>query len=128
MIRSYVDKSLQPRASISVLDKNANDSLLDAAVDTGFIGDLCISIREIPKINLTFSHNGKFELGNGTVITQPVYWGKVVFDKRVMTVKVVVSTSSDTLIGAGLLSDKKPTIDYPERSVLIKAGKLRKNK
>lgn len=55
-----------------MLDKSANDSLLDAVVDTGFIGDLCISIREIPKIKLTFSHNGKFELGNGAVVTQPV--------------------------------------------------------
>lgn len=45
-----------------------------------------------------------------------------------MTVKVVVSTSNDTLIGAVLLSDKKLAIDYPEKSVLIKSGKPRKKK
>lgn len=128
MIRSYLDNSSQPRAPISVLDKHAHGSLLGAVVDTGFIGDLCISIHEITKINWTFSHNGKFELGNGAVVTQPVYWGRIVFDKRPMTVKVVVSSSVDTLIGAGLLSDKKLAIDYPGKSVLIKTSKPRKKK
>jgi len=128
MIRGYVDNDLQAKAPVFVLGKNANPSPLSAVVDTGFIGGLCISIHEVPKIELAFSHDKKFELGNGKVVTQPVYWGKVVFDKRTIAVEVIVSASRDTLIGTSLLSDKKLDIDYPRRSVLIKPSKPRKKK
>lgn len=128
MTRGYVDEKLQAKAPIALLDKNAEQSSLDGVVDTGFVGDLCISIHEVPNMDLTFSHEEKFMLANGEIIKQDVYLGKVIFDKRLVTAKVVVSTSRDTLIGAFLLADKKLDIDYPRRSVVIRSSKPRKKK
>jgi predicted aspartyl protease len=49
MIKGYVDKYLQAKVPIAVLDKAGHISPLDAVLDTGFNGQLCISINELSK-------------------------------------------------------------------------------
>jgi clan AA aspartic protease len=128
MIQGYVDKYLQAKVPIAVFDKNGNSSALEAAVDTGFTGDLCISIYEKAKIKLTFSHSQKFELGDGRVVKSDVFLGQMVFDKRKILVDVLVSKSKDTLIGAALLVKKKLDVDYTNKRVQIRNSRKRKHK
>jgi len=65
MIKGHVDDNLQARVPAALLDKAERRFTLSTIVDTGFSGDLCVSIAEIEKLDLTFSHSQKFELGVG---------------------------------------------------------------
>lgn len=56
MIHGYVDQYLQAKIPIAIVGKNHKTSTLEAVVDTGFTGDLCISIYERNKTELVFSH------------------------------------------------------------------------
>lgn len=126
MINGYVDDDLQARVPISVLDKNGKISALDAVVDTGFSGHLCISNRELSKIDLVFSRFAKFELGDGRPVNQNVYWGQVIFDRQKLLVGVLVSKSRDTLIGSALLAIKKLEVDYTNQTVRIRNSRRKK--
>jgi len=119
MIHGYVDKHLQAKILIAIVGKSGKVSTLDAVVDTGFTGNLCISIFEKNKIALDFSHVEKFELGDGSAPDQYVYVGQLVFDGQKLGVDVLVSKSRDTLIGAALLANKKFEVDYPNETVRI---------
>lgn len=120
MIKGYVDKYLQAKVPIAVLDKAGHISPLDAVLDTGFNGQLCISINELSKIDLTFLHSEKFELADGRIADRDVFLGQIIFDGQKRLVTVILSGSRDTLIGTFLLADKKLEIDYPKQSVRIR--------
>jgi clan AA aspartic protease len=126
MIQGYVDKRLQAKVHLIVLGKSDNQSTLDAVVDTGFSGGLCISIHAIDKVDLTFSHFDEYELGDGSIVEQHVYEGEIIFDNQKMLIDVLVSVSEDTLIGAALLANKKLEIDYTNKSVRIRNSRKRK--
>jgi len=126
MIQGYVDKYLQARIPIAVVGKNGSVSTLEAVVDTGFNGDLCISIYQREKIELAFSYTQKFELGDGSTPEQDVFVGQMIFDKQKLWVHVLVSESKDTLIGAALLVDKRLDVDYTNKSVRIKNSRKKK--
>lgn len=126
MIQGYVDADLQAKIHLAVVGKSGKRSTLEASVDTGFSGDLCISIFEKNKIALAFSHVEKFELGDGSALDQYVYVGQIVFDGKKIGVDVLVSKSRDTLIGAALLANKKLEVDSPNKAVWIKNSRKKK--
>ena len=126
MIKGHVDDNLQASVPVALLDRAERRSVLSMIVDTGFNGDLCVSIAEIEKLDLTFSHSQKFELGDGSIVAKDVFWGQVIFDNKKLLVKVLVSDSSDTLIGAALLANKKLEVDYPNKAVRIKNSRKKK--
>jgi clan AA aspartic protease len=123
MIRGNVDAHLQAKIPLVLLDKSGNQSTLNAAVDTGFSGELCISIHAIDKIDLTFSHLEEYQLGDGSIVEQHVYEGEIIFDKQKILIDVLVSASKDTLLGASLLANKKLEIDYGNKVVRIRNSK-----
>ena len=126
MIQGYVDQYLQAKVPISILSKSGKISALDAVVDTGFSGHLSISIYEINKMGLTFSHSEKFEFGDGRRAEQSVYLGQLIFDNQRFLANALISKSRDTLIGAALLVNKKLEIDYPNNSVRIRNSRKKK--
>lgn len=73
MIKGHVDDHLQARIPVVLLDKAERRFTLSTIVDTGFSGDLCVSIAEITKLDLTFSHSQKFELGDGSIVAKDVF-------------------------------------------------------
>jgi len=126
MIQGHVDADLQAKIPIAVVGKSGKRSTLEAVVDTGFSGDLCISIFAKDKIALAFSHVEKFELGDGSAPDQYVYVGQLIFDEQALGVDVLVSKSRDTLIGAALLANKKFEVDYPNKTVRIRNSRKKK--
>jgi len=82
MIQGHVNADLQAKIPIAVVGKSGKRSTLEAVVDTGFSGDLCISIFAKDKIALAFSHVEKFELGDGSAPDQYVYVGQLFLTGR----------------------------------------------
>ena len=64
-------------------------------------------------------------MGNGKVVKQDIFRGKIIFDGKQQPVDVLVSKSRDTLIGAALMTDKKLEIDYANENVRIRNSRKR---
>ena len=126
MITGYVDEYEQAKVPIAVLDSADNTFVLDAVVDTGFSGHLCISIYEMDKIALSFWRTSKFELGDGRPVKQNIYRGQAIFDDQRLLVNVLVSKSRDTLIGSAFLVNKKLEVDYTNKLVRIRNSRKKK--
>lgn len=126
MIKGYVDDNLQSKIPLALIDENDQASAIEAVVDSGFSGHLCVSIYALNKIGLKFRRMEKFELGDGKIVEQKVFWGQLVFDGEKKFVTVIVSESHDTLIGAALLANKKLEIDYPNKLVRIRNSRKKK--
>jgi len=47
MIQGYVDKQLQAKVSLAVLAASGHETTLVVVVDSGFNGELCISMQQI---------------------------------------------------------------------------------
>lgn len=125
MIQGYVDKQLQAKVPLAVLAASGQQTALDVVVDSGFNGELCLSMHQIKKMALTFSHFEEYELGDGKVVKQDIYRGKIIFDGKPRAVDVLVSQSMDSLIGAALMIEKKLEIDYANENVRIKNSRKR---
>jgi len=118
MIEGQVNPSLEPIIEIG-LCRGDHVARISAIVDTGFGGHLCLSQEHLEDVDLTFKFVERYELANGAVIAQDVFRGSIIFDGVQREVDMIVTASSDTLVGASLLQHRKLTIDYAAGLVRI---------
>lgn len=119
MISGYVSDSLVPMVEIGL---RSGDSLIriPAILDTGFSGYLAVSERYIDELDMSFKYVERYELANGMIIVKDVFHANIVFGNEERDVYTIVTASTDTLIGAGLLRRHHIVIDYPQRIVQIR--------
>jgi clan AA aspartic protease len=118
MITGYVNEALEPVIEIGL---KAADGLtqIAAVVDTGFSGELCLSEHLIDHLEMEFAFVERYELANGDVLVEDVYRGTIEFDGYEREVDLILTASTDSLIGASLLQAYTLNIDYPRRTVQI---------
>ena len=90
----------------------ARPTRIQAVVDTGFTGHLCLAARLRRSMNLRRSGDVEMELADGRRVQQPAYLGKVTFDGRPRTVLVTLTRSADCLVGTSLLAGKRLGIEF----------------
>ena len=118
MINGPVNELLEPVVEIG-LKRGETITNIPTIVDTGFSGYLCLAEQYIDQIDMTFKFVERYELANGSVITQDVFQGSIVFNGREQEVEIIVMASQDTLIGASLLKDYELRVNYPRCTVQI---------
>jgi clan AA aspartic protease len=119
MIEGFVNDGLEPVVELELVTKGETEKVF-AIVDTGFNGYLCLAENQIDKMDLTYVGTDLFELGNGEIVENDVFSGRIVFDERECNVLAIISTSSDVLIGTSLLKTKTFLVDFVDRTVRIK--------
>ncbi|MFH1563314.1 MAG: clan AA aspartic protease [Nitrospirota bacterium] len=119
MIKGYISEDLEPIIEIELIDENHNLSKINAVVDTGFTGYLCLSENLVEKMRLEYLFTDNYELANGKIVEEDVFAGNVIFDNKKEDVSVILSKSEDNLIGACLLKNKKVTINYVTKEIEI---------
>lgn len=67
VIKGYISKGLEPIVELKLRDENHNLSQINATVDTGFTGYLCLSEKMIEKMNLEYVFTERYELANGEI-------------------------------------------------------------
>lgn len=122
MIAGTVNDSFEPIVDIGLI-RNGDITIVPAVVDTGFSGDLCVSIRHIDAMDLEFSYVDRYELADGTIIAKDVFSGHAEFDGQRRDVDVILTDSPDTLIGGSMLQAHVLNVDYPGGTVRIE-GRL----
>lgn len=119
MIEGFVNDSLEPVIEVELITEGMTEKIF-AVIDTGFNGYLCLAENQIDKMDLTYVGTDLFELGNGEIVENDVFSGRIIFDERECNVLAIISTSSDVLIGTSLLKTKTFLVDFVDRKVRIK--------
>ena len=122
MIEGFVNEDLEPVIEVGLVAGDKVERTF-AIIDTGFNGYLCLAENLIDKLDLSYIGTDLFELGNGEIVENDVLSGSIIFDGRECNVLVILSTSSDVLIGTSLLKGKTLFIDFIDRSVEVKDAK-----
>jgi len=119
MIEGFVNDGLEPVIEVELITEGKTEKIF-AVVDIGFNGYLCLAENQIDKMDLTYVGTDLFELGNGEIVENDVFSGRIIFDERECNVLAIISTSSDILIGTSLLKTKTFLVDFVDRKVRIK--------
>jgi len=92
---------------------------IEAILDTGFTGHLCLARRHRRLVKLSRVGDVETELADGTRITQAAYLGRVTFVAETREVLVTLTGTEESLIGTALLSGRKVLLDFRRRLVRI---------
>ena len=117
-MKGIVNEFLQPRWKITV--KGLQKSIqIDALIDTGFDGDLCLPIPIAIQLGLELKGDEYFELADGSMKHELLFKGEAVWNDKGIPVEIALTESNDALIGVRLLKGKKLTIDFQGKFVII---------
>ncbi len=81
MIEGDVNDGLEPIIAISLKHGDALTTI-QAVVDTGFSGDLCLAEQYADQIDMAFEFAEPYELANGDVVVEDVFGGVILFNGR----------------------------------------------
>lgn len=95
------------------------DIVLDAFIDTGFDGEICLPTQLAIQLGLELWSIQKFELADGSVSEELVFLGKAIIDGEEKEVEILLTSSIDPLFGSGLMKGKELHISYKSRQVSL---------
>lgn len=119
MIKGYVNEYGQATIKIEVKGTKAQIEV-NAQIDTGFGGEVYLPIPIAIQLGLELCGDTGIELADGTRKNDLVFIGFIVWGGKEEEVKIILTNSQQTLIGAGLLQGKILEIDFLKRLVEIK--------
>lgn len=99
--------------------RGVRPSTIQALLDTGFTGHLCLATPVRRRMTLRRSGDVEMELADGRRVQQPAYIGEVTFDGQRRTVLVTLTRSADSLVGTSLLAGKRLRVDFVTRGRVV---------
>ena len=119
MIEGHIDELYQALISISVIGIR-DEVVLDAVVDTGFSGEVCLPVPVAIQLGLELWGSEEFELADGTSKEELVFRGNVLFGGEEREVAIILTNANQALIGMELLQTQNVLrIDFRERTITI---------
>ncbi len=85
---------------------------VDAVIDTGFSGDLCLPIETAIQLGLELCGIEFYELADGVIQRANVFKAKVEWFSEEKEIEVILTESSQALVGTGMLVGKKVELDF----------------
>jgi clan AA aspartic protease len=117
-MQGYVDDQFQPKIKIGT--KGMRKAVeIEAVIDTGFSGDLCLPFAIATQLGLELWGDRLVELADGSVKRDILFLGMAVWDDKDKVVEISLTESEEALVGSGLLEEKRLTIDYADKVVMI---------
>ena len=104
MIHGHISQDLDLIVPVYVLDQNGYAHRLEAAVDTGFTGELSLPAHRINDLGLVPRAPLEFTLANAVTESFDTYHGSMLWHGSRVEVRVVAAEGTP-LIGVGLLRD-----------------------
>ena len=93
---------------------------LNAILDTGFDGTVCIPTEIAVKLGLELWGYDTVELADGSKQEKLLFRGNAKLMGKTRKVEMFLTASENALVGTDLLSGLRVTMDFPECSVRIK--------
>lgn len=92
---------------------------VDAVIDTGFSGELCLPIEIAIQLGLELCGIELYELADGAIQRANVFKAKVAWLGKEKEVEVILTESSQALVGTGMLVGKKIELDFGEMTFKV---------
>ena|SRR6266446_5737209 len=125
MVKGQFDSHRQPFLPIELAGLHGTITL-QALVDTGFDGDLCVPLAMAMTIGLELKDADYVELADGSIRRELIFRGTVrVGDLLPKEGEIVLTDSEQPLVGAGLFEGLRLEIDYGALTVLLKSSRKR---
>ncbi|MEK7857297.1 MAG: hypothetical protein AAB288_14495 [Acidobacteriota bacterium] len=118
---------MTPMAPIEVFGRRGR-IVLEAIIDTGFEGHVCIPAEEAVKLGLELIDVEEMTLADGSVADDFVFAGTVRFLGKTVETRIAVTRGSFSLIGTKLLHDCTLTIDFSKPKVTCIRSETRRKK
>jgi clan AA aspartic protease len=116
-LQGYFDEYRQPRVRITVAGTH-DEIAVDAVIDTGFDGDLCLPTQIAIELGLELRDVMSVELADGTIKQELLFAGVVRLGRQRRTVNILLTESDDALLGVNLLSYLE--LDFVNRTVRLR--------
>lgn len=117
-MKGYIDKYFQPKIKLQA--KGLRRIIdLDAVIDTGFDGELCLPISIAIQLGLELTGGQYFELADGTITHELIFAGLVILETKEIPIEISLTAADEALLGVGLLKDKRLEINFPAQIVSI---------
>jgi clan AA aspartic protease len=117
-MKGHVDEYRQCWVEITIIGGREKVTV-DAIVDTGFDGWVCLPIPIAIHLGLELYGLQTVELADGTLKEELVFRGKVIFGDEERWTEITLTSAQDTLLGTGLLADSVLTIDFVDRTLEV---------
>ncbi len=118
-MRGYFDDEGRPRIIVSLFG-NRGETTIDAPIDTGFDGALCVPIPIAIPLGLELYGDHYYEFADGTVRHDLTFQEIVHLAKETRRTEIILTEAEDALLGSELLADYVLEIDYGNRTVEIR--------
>jgi len=92
---------------------------LNATIDTGFDGDVCIPADTAVTLGLDLIDQIEVELADGSRNRELVFGGFAVFLGKKRMVEILLTEGDETLVGTNLMSDCKLAVDFRAEKVAL---------
>ncbi|RKU14601.1 hypothetical protein C6502_00405 [Candidatus Poribacteria bacterium] len=102
MISGYFDDAGQPRIAASVFG-NRGEATIDAVIDTGFNGSLCLPLSLAIPLGLELYGRINYELADGTIKRELTFEATIRLGETVNRAEIFLTESEDALLGSELL-------------------------
>ncbi|MBI1924867.1 clan AA aspartic protease [Candidatus Poribacteria bacterium] len=99
---------------------NRGETTIDALIDTGFDGALCVPIPIAIPLGLELYGDHTYELADGTIKQELTYRAIVHLGEETCRIEVILTESEDALLGSELLEGYVLEIDYGNRTIEIR--------
>ena len=120
MIQGKINQTGSPIIRITV--RGSKDEVtVDGILDTGFNGFICLPIVVAVPLGLELIDVADSELADGTIVQDElVFAGKALWGSEFMDVEILLTKSTDTLIGTAILKNSDVRLNFRTGEVLIK--------
>jgi len=90
---------------------------LEAIIDTGFDGDICIPVKTATELGLELVGQDEFELADGSKKRGFIFEGFAILLGKKRVVEISLTDSEETLVGTNLRAGCKLTVDFASGKV-----------
>ena len=104
MIAGFVSENDEPVVEVN-LDLGKEKRPVNAVIDTGFNGYICVPKKLIDKSDWDFLGIEEYKLASGELMRERVFLGRVEMGMEKLIAFILSTNSSDTLIGTKLLKN-----------------------
>jgi clan AA aspartic protease len=119
MIRGRIRDGVEPIVSLTLHGRRASREI-EAILDTGFTGHLCLAKRHRAHLQLTPVGEVETEMADGRRVSLRAHTADVTFMRQRRTIIVTLTSAADSLVGTALLREMRLVVDFPRGLVEVR--------
>lgn len=115
----HVDEQGWPLLTVRIKGART-EVLLEAVIDTGFDGSLCVPVEVAVQLGLDLVGFQTVEYADGRQSRELVFLGSVILGDQEKQLEISLTEAQEALIGTALLADYTLEINFSQKSVLLR--------